>query len=242
MKRFFINYNNNSLVEVEQDEVQHMSKVLRMSIGDNFMGICDDEFEYLCSITNIEKNKISAKILNKQLCEANPKSHLVLFQGVAKGEKNHFITQKATELGVEEIVFFESKFTVARADNSKLEKLKKVAKEACKQCGRSLVPKISLTKFNLLKDKLINFDLILFLYEKEFVNNSLNKYLKDIQNSNKIAVIVGAEGGFSSEECEFMENLQNQLNINSVSLGKRILRTETTSIAMCSFISFLKNN
>ena len=163
--------------------------------------------------------------------EKNPKVNITVFQGLVKGDKIDLIVQKLTELGISNLYTFESEFTVAKANNNKIDRLNKVSEEACKQCGRSIPLNIYETiKFKDMINKLKEFDLILFANEKNRVRD-----FKEFSGKKNIAVVVGSEGGFSDVE---IDEIYNAGAIN-FGLGERILRAETASIALASIIGYM---
>lgn len=241
MKKFFIEKNNfnGKFANITGEEFFHFSKVLRGKIGEKIICLCGDENEYFCEVVKIERDNAVARVDKVELCQANPKKEIVVYQGLPKGEKLELIIQKISELGASEIVPFESDFTIAKGNPIKMERLEKIAREACKQCGRSKAIKISpIAKLKNIIDDLANFDLVLFLYENATAESTLVKIENKIKKANRIAIIVGAEGGFSEIENEIL----SKLDIEKVSLGKRILRTETATIALVGFVSLLTEN
>jgi len=229
MKKFYAE-KKDDLFLFEDDEFHHLN-VLRCRVGEEIICLTTDGFEYLCEITSIEKKKAYAKIISKKLNDKNPNKQIAVFQGNVKGEKIDLIVQKLTELGISEFYTFESSFTTAKINNNKIERLNKISMEACKQCGRSIPLKINEgLKFKEMLSLLEEYDIILFANEKEKLRN-----FDDLKNYNKIAIIVGSEGGFSDAEIEQI----NQLNVINFGLGNRILRAETACIAMSSIICYL---
>lgn len=242
MKKFFTNNIDliNNIATLEDDELYHFSKVLRGQVGEQIEILCGDNNIYTAEVTSITKNFATAKIISASPCLANPKENIVLFQGLPKSDKLEFIVQKITELGVNKIIPFESNFTIAKNSFVKMERLKKIAIEACKQCGRSKPIEIEQTiKLKNIEKYINNFDVVLFLNEKENPNEQIKKHIEKIVKAKNIAIIIGAEGGFSDKE---IEELIARKNIVSISLGKRILRTETASISICGFVSLVKEN
>lgn len=245
MKRFFVDECDisNGKIKIVGDEFFHLNKVLRTQVGEKIICTAGDEFDYICELTKIEKNQAEAIILEKSENLSNPKIVLEVFQGLPKGEKTEFIVQKITELGASGLTFFESDFTVAKTFGiSKMERLKKIAKEACKQCGRSQPLKLNnVIKFKEIEKFLTECDIILFLNENANPEQTFENLIKNIKKSKKIALIIGAEGGFSNNEIAFINSLNLKILFN-ISLGQRILRTETACVGAVSFISFLTNN
>lgn len=233
MKKFFGKLENNNII-IDGEDLGHLA-VLRCDKDEEILCFCGDEYEYRCKIQEITKKYAICLILDKKLCKKNPTKNIVLFQGLPKLDKLELITQKLTELGISRIVPFESDFTIAKKNINKIERLNKISKESCKQCGRSLPVIIEEPiKFNDIKEKLKDFDLILFA-------NETNREITDINFNDKknIAVIVGSEGGFSNREQEIL--LKDE-RITQIGLGERILRTETASIVLCGIVSYLTKN
>lgn len=230
MKKVFGTKQNNKII-VNGEEILHLA-VLRCSVGEQCIAYTGDENEYICEIEKIDKKQAELKILQAGVCKQNPQFNITLFQGLPKGDKLDLIVQKATELGASHIVTFESAFTIAKPNNLKIDRLNKISKEACKQCGRSLTLKVHpAIKFDNMIDMLGNYDLVLLANEKD-------KFAKPNIAGKNIAVIVGSEGGFSEAEIKKLE----LANLQKIGLGSRILRTETASIALLAIISYQLNN
>lgn len=227
MKKFFGKKLNNTFV-FEGDELLHFN-VLRCCVGETIL-CYEGEYDYICEVQSVTKKQAVANIVEQKLNTKNPKKNITVFQGLVKGEKLDLIIQKLTELGVSQLYTFESDFTVAKTNNNKLDRLERVTKEACKQCGRSLPLVLNQTiKFNKMLELLPSYDLIIFANETNPIRD-----LSDICKYNNIAIVVGSEGGFSKEEIEKI----NSLGAKNFGLGDRILRAETACIALASIIGF----
>ena len=234
MRRFFGKIDDN-FAFVEGDEFLHLKNVLRMNVGDDVVVFDGNDFDYHGKIIEIKKNSSKIEILDKCVCPALPRKNITLFQAFTKREKLELIVQKAVELGIKEFVPFSSKYCVAKDAVNKKERLEKIVISACKQCERSDLMKIgdSLPFGDMLKFA-SKYDVVIFANERDgeiFDFTSLKNY----QN---IAIIVGPEGGFSEEE-------KNRIITNgaeSISLGKRILRSETASIVLCGIVGVLSDN
>lgn len=271
-KRFFIEKMDivGGKITLKDSEHEHLFKVLRLRVGDMVECFYDGGPILNCEIESITKNFSILTINSESSCESNPKSNVTLFQALPKLDKLELVTQKATELGISALVPFSSAFCIAKQNENKIDRLKKIVVSACKQCGRTKLLEIKshLTFENLIKS-LSEFDIVVFANEKEENGGNLQDYNEDKQNNKnrqndgkakneeqnkenngqnikkifeqnkidkKVAIIVGSEGGFSDNEIESLLKLENVL---SISLGKRILRTETASITLCSIIQFL---
>ncbi|MBQ3494126.1 MAG: 16S rRNA (uracil(1498)-N(3))-methyltransferase [Clostridia bacterium] len=225
MKKFFGQKNDDEII-IDGEELNHLA-VLRCTKGEEVLCFAGDEFEYLCQISEINKKFARLNILNKQICKGNPKLNITIFQGLPKAEKLELITQKLCELGASSIVPFESNFTIAKPNPGKIERLNKIAKEASKQCGRSLPLQVeNAVSFKQMLQMLKNFDVVLFANEKQKLEAA------DIEQKQNIAIIVGSEGGFSDVEIQQIK----QTGAKCIGLGERILRTETASIALCAIV------
>jgi len=234
MRRFF-GVEKNKKVYIEGEEYNHLRNVLRMNVGDELLVSLNDEFEYVCQIDNFSKMSAVCNIIGKKECEGNPRKNIVIFQAVAKRQKFEFIVQKATEIGISKIVPFMTEFTVAKVTENKMDRLNSIAMNACKQCERTIMPIIEQPKtVKEVLEMLKEFDLVLFANER----TDKGEKLKDLAKVNNIAIIVGAEGGFSQKEKEtFIES-----GATTISLGRRIYRCETASVAMMSLVSILSGN
>ncbi|MDY5676241.1 MAG: RsmE family RNA methyltransferase [Eubacteriales bacterium] len=235
MKRFFVNQNLqlNKRYKIEGVEHNHLKNVLRLSEGDEIMVVCGDEFDYLANIIKITKGDTEIEIVSKSPNLANPKSDVTVFQALVKSENMSLIVQKLTELGVKSFVPFLSEFITSKDKFNKSQKLQEISNQSVKQCKRSIPMQVSTVKTfdEILKD-LEAYDIIIFANECE-----KNAKLGDLNLNpqSKVAIIIGSEGGFSSVEIDKLKNI----GAKSISLGKRILRAETASIALTSCVMYL---
>lgn len=237
-KRFYIQKDNiqNDVITITDDEHNHLSKVLRLKVGDSVECFYDNSDIINCKITSILKNASTLKIQNYLEVKTNPKYNVTLFQGLPKLDKLELITQKITELGLTGLIPYSSTFCIAKPNENKTERLKKITINACKQCGRTKLLEISNpVSFKQMLEKLGSFDLVIFANETENTKTIKQVFNNGKQNFNNIAIIVGSEGGFSSDEIASLTYLNN---VVSVSLGKRILRTETASITLASLVQY----
>ena len=226
LKRFYFDKNeNDEEVTLIGQEFIHCKNVMRLREGDELIACCGDGFDYICRITHIQKDEAKCQVLEKVKNEQDSSLNLVLYQGNLKADKVELIVQKTSEIGVSEMVLFNSEFCVAKNENTnKIERFKKIAKESAKQCGRSQVIKVGrFVEFDEMLNELQNYDIVLFAYENQ-QNTKISELKGKYQN---IAVIIGSEGGVSPSECDKLSKLSN---VKFVTLGKRILRAETASI------------
>lgn len=233
-KRFFITKDNilDDEIVLRDDEHNHLSRVLRLAVGDTAECFEDGGDILECKIESITKSQTTLKIISSRPCTANPKCNLTLFQGLTKGEKLEWIIQKTSELGAQEIRTFTSNFTIAKPNDNKVERSRKIAIASAKQCGRTSVIKIYQTiTFKQMLQQLKDYDIVIFANETEDSKNIREVFTQKYKN---VAIIVGAEGGFSREE---IDSIINNGGV-SVSLGNRILRAETAAIAMSSVVLY----
>lgn len=231
-KRFFvenINYETNTAV-LDGDEFIHAKTVQRVEVGSEIALLDGSGKEYTAIVSKIEKRSLTAHITGCIESDREPETPVYLLAGALKGDKTELVVQKAVELGVSEIGIFSSEYCAAFLNGNKLERLKKVAREAAKQCMRSRAPEIKY--FDNLKSALESAEgYANKLFACEFAEAS-EADLSQISGST--AIVVGSEGGFSEKEFA----LSKQLGFSAVYLGKRILRAETASIALVSIVAY----
>lgn len=232
-KRFYITQENidKDTITLTGEEHNHLSRVLRLPAGAEVECFADGDNLYNCEIASITKQSTTLNILSTYKCTANPKEDVTLFQALPKGEKLELIIQKTSELGVSEIITFTSSFTIAKANDNKLPRLEKIAVSSAKQCGRTRLVKLSPTiTFKQMLERLKEYDLIVFANETED-NGGLQNLIK---KGLKIALIVGSEGGFSTQEIEQIK----ACGAKSISMGRRILRAETAAISLSACVLY----
>ena len=236
LKRYYINQNLiiNSVVVLDGEEFHHLKNVMRSKIGDKIALFNGTNITAVGEIISIDKNHANIKILEIEENKSEPTINVTLFQAVCKGDKLSLITQKITELGATNICVFYSQFTDIKDKTSKLDKLERVSVSASKQCGRSSIIKpVGVISFEEMIEQAKKLDKVYAAYENQEGNTLLGS-LQSNTNHKNIGLIIGAEGGFSEEEIKILEHN----NIEIVSLGKRILRTETASIVGIGLIMF----
>lgn len=232
MKTFYVNGVNGNNIELVGDEHNHLKNVMRLNCGDQVKVVCGDDFNYFCTIMQINKNSTILKVDSKELNKANPKVNLTCYMALIKNDNLSLAVQKLTELGCSTFVPFESRYTVNKDKGTKIEKLNLITQQSLKQCGRSKPMVIKPTKkLTDLVNDLNQHDLIIFANETEKSEN-LNDVLMQNMNAKNIAIIVGCEGGFEQTEIDLLINN----NAKSVTLGSRILRAETASIMLTAII------
>lgn len=235
MPRFFI---PNSAVGVRPDgtkavmicgeDALHITKSLRMKAGEK-IDVCDmSRREYSCSITETGET-VFAIVESEKDSDTEPPYEAVLYQALIKGDKFDTVVQKAVECGVTKIIPFISDRCVVRLDKKgaakKAERWQRIALEAAKQCGRSIIPEIGeLMTYKEAIESAAGADVPLFCYEAER-GHTLSSALSNAPDTPTVSIIIGSEGGFSVAEADYAV----EKGMKCVGLGKRILRTETAS-------------
>lgn len=241
MSKFFVKENqiNNDKIHILGEDVNHIANVLRMKKEDEVQ-ICNQETgeNYITKIISFSKDEIECEIVKKIIETVESNVDITLFQGIPKFDKMELIIQKNTEVGVKKIVPVLMERTVVKLDektaNKKIERWQKIAEVAAKQSMRDIIPEIE----NIIKLQDItkqDYDEVLVAYENE-EKNMLKQELKKLQGKDryKIAIVIGPEGGISEKEIKILKNM----GASFVSLGKRILRTETAGIVMSGNIMY----
>ncbi len=216
---------------LEEDDSRHL-KALRHRDGD-IITVSDNQGSmFHAKIIDIEKRRVPLILMDHELVEKDSEHPVTLYQALLKGEKNEYLIQKCTELGISKIVFYASLNCVAKFSDSprKLERWRKVAKMAAMQCGRAFIPEIEyIGNMTAAMKQLKKSDSSVLFYEHAFTHFSsfLNKICRP---PNNFLFFVGPEGGFTSDEAADAVGYGCQL----LSLGPRILRAETASVAALS--------
>lgn len=248
MPRFFVKNEQieDNQITIQNEDVRHIKNVLRKAIGDE-IEICNQENgeSFIASIFEIQEQKIICNI--KEKLESNSESNVFIniFQGLPKADKMEIIIQKSVELGVSEITPVAMKRCVVKLnekdEKKKIDRWQKISEGAAKQSGRNIIPKINEIKnikdiCKICKD----YDIVLVAYENE-TENKLKDELQKINSKNKnikIAIVIGPEGGLEFEDVELLKTSGAKI----VTLGKRILRTETVALNMISIIMYELEN
>lgn len=230
-RRFFIDAPTGEEATLTGEEFVHARTVLRLEEGSEVVLLDNSGKEYDGIVTSVGKRDMRVHILSSRVGEREAKTKVKLLFGFLKNaDRNEFAVQKATELGVDEIGLFSSEYSSAYASESKLERLRRVAKESAKQCLRSRAPEV--IYYSTLKEALLSGT----AYEnKLFACEFLQENQADLHRiDGSCALVVGSEGGFT--RAEFEEAVA--LGYKGVCLGKRILRAETAAVALTAVVMF----
>jgi 16S rRNA (uracil1498-N3)-methyltransferase len=225
------------MMRVEGSEVRHIRRVLRLKTGDEVVVFNGSAKEYQGTI--VKEGPSSVVIMIQNIYSSQRESHLeiTLAQSLLKGDKMDYLIQKATELGIKEIVPFFSSRSVPSLEKSRKvtrhHRWERVAVEASKQCGRGVVPKIEpLQDYSEMLKTASPDSLRLILWERE--GKRLKEALEGSKEKKKIFFIIGPEGGLSQEEVEHAK----RNGFTPVTLGRRILRSETASLCLLSILQY----
>lgn len=234
MQRYFIEKIENGIVKFNDEQSHHLIKVMRMKPGDQITCVIEQKV-YLCQIETI--NPLIVKVVEELEEKHELDLNVTLLYCLPKGDKLDLVIQKATELGVREIILVQSERCIAKIKQEdqqrKLMRFQTIAKEASEQSKRVIIPQINkVIKFKDINK--YNFDHQFIAYENE---DQLNFYesLLNLKKGDSIGILIGSEGGFSIEEVKYAQ----ENGYRSISLGKRILRSETAVFYSLSAISFM---
>ncbi|HEY8890417.1 MAG TPA: 16S rRNA (uracil(1498)-N(3))-methyltransferase [Clostridium sp.] len=241
MHKFFVPKNSidGYSATIDGEDVKHIYKVLRLQVGEKVsVNNCEGK-EYVGEITFIDKNLVNINLLEESSINNESPIEVYLYQGMPKSTKMDLIVQKNTELGVKAITPIITERVVVKTELKEFKKVdrwNRIALEASKQSKRSLIPQINVPiEFEVLLGELKQMDLVVVPYENQ-EGYGIKKLVKNIvkKNINKVAIIIGPEGGF--EESEIL-NLK-EVGAEIVTLGPRILRTETAGFTCLSLIMY----
>lgn len=242
MPKFFINTNQiqNDNIILKGEDVKHIKNVLRMKENEEIMICNTDTLEnYKCVINCFENDNIKCKIIKQEASDAEPNIQITIFQGLPKAEKMEFIIQKCTEIGASEFIPVTMNRCVVKIDSrtetKKIERWQKIAESAAKQSGRNAIPKVkNVINFQKLCQLVEKYDIVLVAYEKEIENTLRNEINKLNVKDLRIGLVIGPEGGIEEEEITQLK----EVGAKVITLGKRILRTETASIYLSSILIY----
>lgn len=242
MHKFFVEENKitGDMCFIEGDDVKHIYKVLRLKETDKISINNCNGIEYLGEIEEINKKEVKVRLLEKIDLNNESPIKVHLFQGLPKAAKMDLIAQKCTELGVHKITPLITERVIVKGNEAsefkKVDRWNRIALEASKQSKRSIIPSIEQPmKFEELLNTLHQFQLIVVPYEN--ANNYGMKYVKDQvkeEEIKEVAIIIGPEGGFEESEIEALK----EKGAHIITLGPRILRTETAGFVALSLIMY----
>lgn len=235
-RRFFVDPKQISAEEAVLDgaTARQISKVLRLKAGDAITLLDGRGNVYEAKIRTLSPQRVLADILSTHKNVNEPRLRLALASCVPKSDRIEFIIQKCTELGISQLALVQSERTVVRDQSKKLDRWRRIALEAAEQCGRSLVPELTgVIGFEELVEMIPRFPLAIIAWEEETGPN-LRDVLKEHSGVESALIIIGPEGGLTEREVE----LAKSAGAVSVSLGSRLLRTDTAAIAACAAVMY----
>ena len=238
MNNFFVDehFRADDFYYITGSDYNHIANVLRMKQGDTFL-ISNNGQSHLCEIENIDCEKVTARIIEENYQNTQLPVKIYLFQGLPKSDKMELIIQKCVELGVHSIIPVEMNRCVVSLDDkkkkNKVSRWQSIAESAAKQSKCSIVPEIGdVITYKQALAKAKELDILLVPYENERGMAATKEALNKIRNGMSIGIFIGPEGGFDEKEIA----LADESNGLRISLGSRILRTETaaiTAVGMC---------
>lgn len=241
MYHFFAKKENifENYILIDGDDVKHLRNVLRIRPGERIIMSSGENIDYYCVVSDIEEDRIIASIESVDKEGRELPVRIYLFQGLPKGDKMEFIIQKAVELGAYEIIPVAMKRSVVKLDSKKSEsKVKRwnlIAESAAKQSKRSVLPLVNdVMTFKQAAEYAKKLDIVLMPYECADGMQSTKELINSIKPGQSVGIFIGPEGGFDGEELTAAHD--NKFSI--ITLGKRILRTETAGMMLLSVLMY----
>ena len=226
-------------IRIEGGDVNHMKNVLRMKLHEK-AEISDGESRtYLCEVEAYEEDAAVLHILEEMEADTEPASKLYLFQGLPKSDKMELIVQKAVELGVYQVIPVAMKRSVVRLDDKKAAKKadrwNSIAESAAKQAGRSQIPEVTMPlSYKEALKMAEELDVTLLPYELAGGMKVTREVIRQIKSGQSVGIFIGPEGGFEPEEVDAAVSMGAKV----ITLGRRILRTETAGLATLAVLMF----
>ena len=241
MYRFFVEPSQveEHVIRIHGTDMNHIKNVLRMKIGEEILISTGEKTEYTCYIEAYEEEEVLAHIMYAQEAGYELASRIYLFQGLPKSDKMELIIQKAVELGVHRIIPVATKRSVVRLEGKKEENKQRrwqaISESAAKQSKRMYVPEIShVMSFKDAVQYAQELDVILLPYERARGMQETKEIIGKIKPGQSVGIFIGPEGGFDEKEVE----LAMEQGAKAITLGKRILRTETAGLTVLSVLMF----
>ena len=241
MNSFYIEGSGETGLEVtlKPEDAKHAAQVMRMQSGEDFYAVDESGRRFRAEMREVSREKCTA-MLHEMLSDNEANVQITVYQGLPKAEKMELVTQKLTELGAHRLVPVKMERCIVKLDEKdgkkRCERLNKIAREAAKQCKRGGClevdePKTWKQLYNTLKN---NHDLILVPWE-DAAGYGMNAAHAEFPDARRIAIVIGPEGGMSESEVKALE----EIGAKQITLGPRILRTETAAIAACTMAMLL---
>ncbi len=242
MNRFFVENGlgiSGESITITGEDVNHIKNVLRLKIGEEILVSDGRGRDYKCEISAFESDAVFANILDITDNFAELSTEVTLFQGYPKGDKFELIIQKTVELGVTRIVPVMTKRTIVKLDDKKaakkVERYNAIAESAAKQSGRGVIPEVTMpVTFAKALEMAKALDMNIIPYEEAEGVVYSKGVIKDVKGKKSLGIFIGPEGGFAADEVE----AAMEAGAKAITLGHRILRTETAGLAVMSIIMF----
>ena len=241
MQHFFVDASQVSeeTIRIEGTDVNHMKNVLRMRIGEEVTVSDGQGKEYLCQVRDFEEEQVQLKIVETKASDAELPSKIYLFQGLPKADKMELIIQKAVELGTYSIIPVTTRRSVVKLDEkkavSKVQRWQAISEAAAKQSKRRIIPEVQMPMSMQQAVQLAaQMEVKLIPYELSEGMQKTKELISNIRPGQNIAVFIGPEGGFEEKEIEMAQNA----GIIPITMGRRILRTETAGFTILSWLMY----
>lgn len=241
MPRFFVRSENieQQKIMIDGPDVNHIRNVLRMKAGDELTVSDGSGTDYFCRIAGLEKDRVMLDIVGSWKSYSELPVKLYLFQGLPKADKMDLIVQKAVELGAFEIVPVRTARAIVKLDGSRAEKKisrwNSISESAAKQAGRAVIPQVhEIVDFDEAVDMCRQLDAFVMPYEKDEGMEHSRKVIRSLHGVRSAGIFIGPEGGFAQEEVQKAMGA----GARTISLGNRILRTETAGMTVLSILMF----
>lgn len=241
MQHFFVTPSqvDGTFIYIEGSDVNHMKNVLRMRVGESVTVSDGNNRKYVCRVDGYEEDRVRLCICEEEEQDTELASRIYLFQGLPKQEKMELIVQKCVELGIYQIVPVAMKRCVVKLDAKKaakkVERWNAIAESAAKQAGRGVIPEVlPVMSYREALAMAKELDVVLLPYELAEGMAETKRLIQSIRPGQSVGIFIGPEGGFEKEEVELAE----AEGARAITLGKRILRTETAGLAILSVLMF----
>lgn len=241
MQHFFVTPSQvrGDRIEIEGSDVNHMKNVLRMRCGEELMVSDGNNRKYLCAVEEYVSEGVVLRVLKEMQSDTELSSKIYLFQGLPKQDKMELIVQKAVELGAYQVIPVSTRRSVVKFDEKKakkkVERWQEIARSAAKQAGRGYIPEVGrVMSYPEALSWAKGLDVLLIPYELKEGMKETKEIIKSIMPGQSVGIFIGPEGGFEREEVA----LALKYGAKAVTLGRRILRTETAGLAMLSVLMF----
>ena len=241
MYRFFVEPSQveEHTIRIQGSDVNHIKNVLRMKTGEEILISSGDNLEYACYIEEMGTEEVLAHVMYVQEAGYELSSRIYLFQGLPKGDKMELIIQKAVELGVHEIIPVATRRAVVKLEGkkeeNKIRRWQAIAGSAAKQSKRMYVPEVKpVMRLSQAIEQAKELDIVLLPYELAEGMRKTKEIIAQIEPGGSIGIFIGPEGGFDEEEVR----MAVEMGAKAITLGKRILRTETAGLTVLSVLMF----